>query len=63
MNQTFIKVVTDVADDSIAKAARDVISKTKNDECGVSVDRMQQYRRFISLNCCVAALLVNTGKV
>lgn len=66
-----LKVVKDVAEKSMKKAANDVIEKKNNvlnqpDEvikCGVSVDGTWQRRGYTSMNGCVAAISVDTGKV
>lgn len=58
-----LKVVADVAENSMSKAAEEVIAKREGDECGVSVDGTWQRRGYTSLNGCVAALSINTGKV
>lgn len=61
--EKLLKVVSEVAEESMKNAAAEVITKTNSNECGVSVDGTWQRRGFTSLNGCVAAISVDTGKV
>lgn len=62
-----LRVVSEVAQESMAKAAAEVKTRSKSDDsptkCGVSVDGTWQRRGYTSLNGCVAAISVDTGKV
>ncbi|GIY92524.1 uncharacterized protein CEXT_150421 [Caerostris extrusa] len=58
-----LKVVTDVAEDSMCNAAKEVAETFNRDECGISVDGTWQRRGHTSLNGCVAVLSIDTGKV
>ena len=46
------KIVAKVVRDSIKKAAGEVVSITKSDKCGISVDSTWQYREHTFLRCC-----------
>ncbi|GFX28140.1 uncharacterized protein TNCV_424671 [Trichonephila clavipes] len=60
-------VISEVSELSMQKAASEllVLHPTKNKivECGISVDGTWQRRGYSSMNGCVAALSVDTGKV
>lgn len=58
-----LKVVSEVAEETMKKAAAEIIIETKSNECGVSVDGTWQRRGYTSLNGCVAAISADTGKV
>ena len=62
MNKTLRSAVYQVANDSMKRAGEEIKEKSLND-CGVSVDGCWQKRGFVSLNGCVAALSIDTGKV
>ena len=47
----------------MTKAVKDVISKTKKDKYDFSVDDTWEHTRHTSLNGCVAAILIDSGKV
>ncbi|GFX64979.1 uncharacterized protein TNCV_451171 [Trichonephila clavipes] len=62
-----LKVVQEVAEESI-KAATEIVEKKQNlssdiVKCGISVDGTWQRRGYTSMNGCVAAISVDTGKV
>ncbi|GIX88713.1 uncharacterized protein CDAR_494601 [Caerostris darwini] len=58
-----LKVVTDVADDSMCNAGKEVAETFNRDECGVSVDGTWQRRGHTFLNGCVAVFFIDTGKL
>ncbi|GFV85403.1 uncharacterized protein TNCV_3772281 [Trichonephila clavipes] len=62
-----MSVISEVSELSMQKAASEllVLHPTKNKivECGISVDGTWQRRGYSSMNECVAALSVDTGKV
>ncbi|GFV78445.1 uncharacterized protein TNCV_1302971 [Trichonephila clavipes] len=62
-----MSVISEVSELSMQKAASEllVLHPTKNKivECGISVDGTWQRRGYSSMNGCVAALSVDTGKV
>ncbi|GIY41809.1 uncharacterized protein CEXT_268021 [Caerostris extrusa] len=58
-----LKVVTDVAEDSMCNAAKEVAETFNRDECVVFVDGTWQHRGHTSLNGCVAVLSIDTGEV
>ncbi|GFS97553.1 uncharacterized protein NPIL_65851 [Nephila pilipes] len=62
-----MSVISEVSELSMQKAAKEVLnihpSKNKLAECGVSVDGTWQRRGYTSMNGCVAALSIGTGKV
>ncbi|GFW05138.1 uncharacterized protein TNCV_2904281 [Trichonephila clavipes] len=62
-----MSVISEVSELSMQKAASEllVLHPTKNKivECGISVDGTWQHRGYSSMNGCVAALSVDTGKV
>ncbi|GFU84222.1 CCHC-type domain-containing protein [Trichonephila clavipes] len=62
-----MSVISEVSELSMQKAASEllVLNPTKNKivECGISVDGTWQRRGYSSMNGCVAALSVDTGKV
>ncbi|GFX38417.1 uncharacterized protein TNCV_2343921 [Trichonephila clavipes] len=62
-----MSVISEVSELSMQKAASEllVLHPTKNKivECGISVDGTWQRRGYSSMNRCVAALSVDTGKV
>ena len=56
--------VYDVANESMKQAGEEIKTFDKGtNDCGVSVDGCWQKRGFVSLNGCVAALSIDTGKV
>lgn len=66
--QKLLKTTSEVAEESMKKAAYDltVVKQQVSSEtvkCGVSVDGTWQRRGYTSLNGCVAAISVDTGKV
>ncbi|GFX00576.1 uncharacterized protein TNCV_2235831 [Trichonephila clavipes] len=63
-----LKVVQEVAEESMIKAATEIVEKKQNlscdiVKCGLSVDGTWQRRVYTSMNGCVAAIPVDTGKV
>ncbi|GFT32569.1 uncharacterized protein TNCV_3145261 [Trichonephila clavipes] len=63
-----LKVVQEVAEESMIKAATEIVEKQQNlssdiVKCGISVDGTWQRRGYTSMNACVAAISVDTGKV
>ncbi|GFV36459.1 uncharacterized protein TNCV_2235061 [Trichonephila clavipes] len=63
-----LKVVQEVAEESMIKAATEIVEKQQNlssdiVKCGISVDGTWQRRGYTSMNGCVAAMSVDTGKV
>ncbi|GFX74794.1 uncharacterized protein TNCV_636211 [Trichonephila clavipes] len=64
-----LKVVQEVAEESMIKAATEIMEKKQNlssdiVKCGISVDGTWQRRGYTSMNGCVAAISVDTaGKV
>ncbi|GFX68932.1 uncharacterized protein TNCV_682911 [Trichonephila clavipes] len=63
-----LKVVQEVDEESIIKAATEIVDKKQNlssdiVKCGISVDSTWQRRGYTSMNGCVAAISVDTGKV
>ncbi|GFY00189.1 uncharacterized protein TNCV_2835461 [Trichonephila clavipes] len=62
-----MSVISEVSELSMQKAASEllVLHPTKNKivQCGISVDETWQRRGYSSINGCVAALSVDTGKV
>ncbi|GFX52895.1 uncharacterized protein TNCV_3227631 [Trichonephila clavipes] len=63
-----LKVVQEVAEESMIKAATEIVEKQQNlssdiVKCGISVDGTWQRRGYTSMNGCVAAISVDTGKV
>ncbi|GFV82876.1 uncharacterized protein TNCV_1178911 [Trichonephila clavipes] len=63
-----LKVVQEVAEESMIKAATEIVDKKQNlssdiVKCGISVDSAWQRRGYTSMNGCVAAISVDTGKV
>ncbi|GFT23979.1 uncharacterized protein TNCV_2062651 [Trichonephila clavipes] len=62
-----MSVISEVSELSMQKAASKllVLHPTKNKivECGISVDGTWQHRGYFSMNGCVVALSVDTGKV
>ncbi|GFX99662.1 uncharacterized protein TNCV_3053191 [Trichonephila clavipes] len=63
-----LKVVQEVAEESMIKAATEIVEKQQNlssdiVKCGISVDGTWQRRGYTSMNGCVAATSVDTGKV
>ncbi|GFY13797.1 uncharacterized protein TNCV_985691 [Trichonephila clavipes] len=63
-----LKVVQEVAEESMIKASTEIVEKKQNlssdiVKCGISVDGTWQRRGFTSMNGCVAAISVDTGKV
>ncbi|GFW19817.1 uncharacterized protein TNCV_3561201 [Trichonephila clavipes] len=63
-----LKVVQEVAEESMIKAATEIVEKQQNlssdiVKCGISVDGTWQRRGYTSVNGCVAAVSVDTGKV
>lgn len=58
-----LEVVKDVAEETMTNAAAEVSLQSVNGECGVSLDGSWQRRGYTSLNGCVTAISVDTGKV
>ncbi|GIY30795.1 uncharacterized protein CDAR_217871 [Caerostris darwini] len=58
-----LKVVTDVAEDSMCNAAKEVAETFNLDVCGISVDGTWQRRGHTDIKGCVAVLSIDTGKV
>ncbi|GFW02913.1 integrase catalytic domain-containing protein [Trichonephila clavipes] len=63
-----LKVVQEVAEESMIKAATEIVEKQQNlssdiVKCGISVDGTWQRRGYTSMNGRVAAISVDTGKV
>ncbi|GFV63540.1 uncharacterized protein TNCV_4389061 [Trichonephila clavipes] len=63
-----LKVVLEVAEESMIKAATEIVEKQQNlssdiVKCGISVDGTWQRRGYTSMNGCVAAISVDTGKM
>ncbi|GFU94654.1 uncharacterized protein TNCV_732901 [Trichonephila clavipes] len=63
-----VQVVQEVAEESMIKAATEIVEKQQNlssdiVKCGISVDGTWQRRGYTSMNGCVAAISVDTGKV
>ncbi|GFX88756.1 histone-lysine N-methyltransferase SETMAR [Trichonephila clavipes] len=63
-----LKVVQEVAEESMIKAATEIVEKQQNlssdrVKCGILVDGTWQRRSYTSMNGCVAAISVDTGKV
>ncbi|GFS96021.1 hypothetical protein TNCV_4277981 [Trichonephila clavipes] len=63
-----LKVVQEVAEESMVKAATEIVEKQQNlsshiVKCGISVDGTWLRRGYTSMNGCVAAISVDTGKV
>ncbi|GFY23249.1 uncharacterized protein TNCV_3764871 [Trichonephila clavipes] len=63
-----LKVVQEVAEESMIKAATEIVEKQQNIssdiiKCGISVDGTWQRRGYTSMNGCVAAISVDTGKM
>ncbi|GBN18910.1 hypothetical protein AVEN_103322-1 [Araneus ventricosus] len=58
-----LKAVRCAADKNMKEAATEVRTKTKTSSCGVSVDGTWQRRGHNSLNGCVSAISIDTGKV
>ena len=64
INRSLHTAVYEVANESMKQAGEEIRRKEKSlTECGVSVDGCWQKRGFVSLNGCVAALSIDTGKV
>eukprot|EP00795_Rhopilema_esculentum_P007254 gene7254-12939_t len=65
LNSSLKSAVYDVAQESMKNAANEVksIIGKDNTDCGVSVDGSWQKRGFVSLNGCVSAISMDTGKV
>ncbi|GFV68948.1 CCHC-type domain-containing protein [Trichonephila clavipes] len=66
--EKLLKVVQEVAEESIIKAATEIVEKKQNlssniVKCGISVDGTWQRRGYTSMNGCVAAITVDTGKM
>lgn len=61
--EKLFKVVSEVAEESMKNADAETITKTNSNECNVFVDGAWEHRGLTSLNGCVAATLVDTGKV
>ncbi|GFX14770.1 uncharacterized protein TNCV_1485131 [Trichonephila clavipes] len=60
-----LKVVQEVAEESMIKAATEIVEKKQNlssdiVKCGISVDGTWQRRGYTSMNGCVAAISVDT---
>ncbi|GFV75994.1 DUF4817 domain-containing protein [Trichonephila clavipes] len=63
-----LKVVQEVAEESMIRAATEIVEKKQNlssniVKCGISVDGTWQRRGYTSMNGCVTAISVDTGKV
>ncbi|GFU15342.1 uncharacterized protein TNCV_954731 [Trichonephila clavipes] len=63
-----LKVVQKVAEESMIKAVTEIVEKKQNlssdiVKCCISVDGTGQQRGYTSMNGCVAAISVDTGKV
>ncbi|GFY06236.1 uncharacterized protein TNCV_2680301 [Trichonephila clavipes] len=63
-----LKVVQEVAEESMIKAATEIVEKKQNlssdiVKCGILVDGTWQRRGYTSMNGCVAAISVDTVKV
>ncbi|GFW74442.1 uncharacterized protein TNCV_2413411 [Trichonephila clavipes] len=63
-----LKVVQEVTEESMIKAATEIVEKQQNlssdiVKCGISVDGTWQRRGYTSMNGCVAGISVDTGKV
>ncbi|GFT51638.1 uncharacterized protein TNCV_2632971 [Trichonephila clavipes] len=63
-----LKVVQEVAGEYMIKAATEIVDKKQNlssniVKCGISVDSTWQRRGYTSMNGCVAAISVDTGKM
>ncbi|GFT11048.1 uncharacterized protein TNCV_1084161 [Trichonephila clavipes] len=62
-----MSVISEVSELSMQKAASELLvlhpTKNKITDCGISVDGTWQRRGYSSMNGCVAALSVDTGKV
>ncbi|GFV17065.1 hypothetical protein TNCV_352451 [Trichonephila clavipes] len=63
--QKLLKVVQEVAEESMIKAATEIVEKQQNlssdiVKCGISVDGTWQRRGHTSMNGCVAAISVDT---
>ncbi|GFT68363.1 uncharacterized protein TNCV_659631 [Trichonephila clavipes] len=63
-----LKVVQEVAEESMIKAATEIVDKKQNlsfdiVKCGISVDSTWQRKGYTSMNGCVAAISVHIGKV
>ncbi|GFU01053.1 uncharacterized protein TNCV_1816671 [Trichonephila clavipes] len=66
--QKLLKVVQEVAEESMIKAATEIVDKKQNlssdiVKWGISVDSTRQRRGYTFMNGCVAAISVDTGKV
>ncbi|GFU54259.1 uncharacterized protein TNCV_3619121 [Trichonephila clavipes] len=62
-----LKVIQEVAEESMIKAATEIVEKQQNlssdiVKCGISVDGTWQRRGYTSMNGCVAAISVDTLK-
>ncbi|GFU46824.1 uncharacterized protein TNCV_2496861 [Trichonephila clavipes] len=63
-----LKVIQEVAEESMIKAATETVEKKQNlssdiVKCGISVDGPWQRKGYTSMNGCVAAISVDTSKV
>ncbi|GFY12398.1 uncharacterized protein TNCV_1798201 [Trichonephila clavipes] len=63
-----LKVVQEVAEESMIKAATEIVDKKQNlssdiVKCGISVDSTWQRRGYTSMNSCVAAISVDTVQI
>ncbi|GFU59333.1 uncharacterized protein TNCV_4198521 [Trichonephila clavipes] len=63
-----LKVVQEVAEESMIKAATEIVEKKQNlssdvVKCGISVDGTWQRRGCTSVDDCVAAISADAGKV
>ncbi|GFW48844.1 uncharacterized protein TNCV_3900421 [Trichonephila clavipes] len=68
LKSKLLKVVQEVVEESMIKAATEIVEKQQNlssdiVKCGISVDGTWQRRGYTSMNGCVAAISVDTGKV
>ena len=64
LSKSLRSAVYDVANESMKQAGEEIRTFDKGtNDCGVSVDGCWQKRGFVSLNGCVAALSIDTGKV
>ena len=67
-NKALLKAAKEVCEESMGEAAKEIHTlqgKAENDvaDCGVSCDGTWQRRGFSSLNGCVTAISIDTGKV
>jgi len=58
-----LQAVESVSDENMKTAAEEVRDFKEENTCGISVDGTLKRRRYMSLNGCVSAISINTGKI